>query len=234
MRRYTDPDVLQSLKTYFARFPALDIFVSTWSDRGVSHNHGQAVYRGDEKDVVSESVIRQHFPQVRGVRIHDSAVWEAQLRGAWKTVYEEGFEWNGMQIRGTVVPQLFTLWDANEMRKAAGASHDVVIRVRPDVLFRDHSRSLYDSVAPNTIYAINNRRTGTFYPQRIYDIFFFGTADAMDGVCEAYRNFDRLIEHPWQNGLHTRDACRCLYVQARFFGCTAVVDLDVDVCAVKR
>jgi hypothetical protein len=160
------------------------------------------------------------------------------LDGIWRAVYTEGFQWNGMNIKGTVVPQLFGIWDANESRKAWASlnsvAHDLVIRVRPDALFIPHSRSLYDSVLSGEIHAINNQASGTYYPQRIYDIFFFGKPGAMDIVCDAFRNLPALVAHPWQNGLHPRDACRCLYVQARFVGGLGVHDIPLDICKVKR
>lgn len=241
MRRYTDADVLNSLHNYFSMFDSVDIFVSTWSDRGVSYNHGQVVGRGDAEDTITEADVCRVFPQTRGIRIHDLKTWATGLEGCRKAVYTEGFEWRGMRIRGTVVPQLFGLWDANRIRleyeTRVGVSYDLVIRCRPDCLFvphSSHSRDLYESVMPNTIYAINNRASGTYYPQRIYDIFFFGTPAAMDSVCRAYEDFEALIGHPWDNGLHARDACRCLYVQARFRMGMAVVDLGLDVCTVKR
>ncbi len=238
MRRYTDPDVIQSLTAYFAMFSKTDVFISTWSNRGVSYNHGQVQTRGDEADEITEDFLRRLYPNMVQCAIHDFAAWEAALEGCRKQVYTEGFQWNGGHIRGTVVPQFFGLWDANRMRIAhereTGAYYDVVIRVRPDVIFAPHLRSLYRSLVANTIYAINNKRSGTYYPQRIYDIFFFGTPDAMNRLCQAYENFEILVTHPWQNGLHPRDACRCLYVQARFLNGMTVVDLPQDVCCVKR
>jgi hypothetical protein len=238
MRRYTDPDVQHSLHSYFALFDAVDIFVSTWSDRGISYNHGDMRIHGDEGDAITEEKVRSAFPQTRSVVIHDLKAWEAKLEGCWRAVYTEGFQWNGGHIRGTAVPQLFTLWDANKARQTyqqeKGIQYDLVIRVRADALFIPHSRSLYERVLAGEIHAINNPTSGTYYPQRIYDIFFFGTPEAMDVACEAYPNLPQLVAHPWQNGLHPRDACRCLYVQTRFVGGLGVCDIPLDICKAKR
>ncbi len=244
MRRFQDADVLHSLHAFFRLFDTCDIFVSTWSDRGVSHNHGDTRLRGDEGDVITEAQLKAAYGHwLRGAAIHGLKEWERGLglmEGCRKSVYTEGFEWNGAHIKGTVVPQLFTLWDANKMRTAfcaqTGLTHDLVIRCRPDVIFGHIGRSLYESAvgAGGCIYTINNRATGTYYPQRIYDIFFFGSAGSMDAVCGAWEHLDRLVVHPWRNGLHPRDACRCLYVQARFQHGLQVVDIPIDVCVVKR
>jgi hypothetical protein len=238
MRRYTDAEVQHSLQKYLGLFDSADIFISTWSDRGVSHNHGDVKWRGDEKDGITEAELRRIYPLAKRIAIHDLAAWERSLEGCWKTVYTEGFEWNGLPIRGTVVPQLFGLWDANRLRceyeAVTGARYDLVIRCRPDVVFAPQSRSLYESAIPNTVYAINCKSTGAYYPQRIYDIFFFGDPKAINQLCEAYKNLDTLVAHPWNNGLHPRDACRCLYVQARFLGGAGIVDLPFELCKVVR
>jgi hypothetical protein len=42
-----------------------------------------------------------------------------------------------------------------------------------------------------------------------------------------------LIDHPFENGLHKRDACRILYAQALVHG-IPVDDLPYEVCRVKR
>jgi hypothetical protein len=238
MRRYTDPEVLHSLQRFWSLFDAVDIFISTWSDRGVSYNHGDIKWRGDEAEAITEGELRRLYPQARSVAIHNLREWETALEGCWKTVYTEGFEWNGGHIRGTVVPQLFGIWDANRLRReyeaATGVKYDLVIRCRPDVVVTPHSRSVYESVVPNTIYAINNKASGAYYPQRIYDIFFFGSPAAMDCTCDAYQCLDVLVGHPWNNGLHPRDACRCLYIQARFMMGLGVMDIPADLCKVAR
>lgn len=238
MRRFTEPAVLQSFHAFSAQFDVADIFISTWSNRGVSYNHGQIHHYNDESNVITENHLRSCYPQTRFCAIHSLQDWEDALVGCRKQVYTEGFEWYGMKIRGSVVPQLFGIYDANRLRlqyeKEHNISYDLVFRCRPDAIFAPHSRSFYESAIPNTIYAINNMTSGAFYPQRIYDIFFFGTPNAMNSLCDAYNSLEELIAYPWQNGLHPRDACRCLYVQARFFHGSAVIDIPYDICKVLR
>lgn len=243
MRRYEDADVLNSLHRFFDLFDVCDLFVSTWDVRGVSYNHGDVRHRADEGDAVSGETLRRAYgARLRSARIHDDAIWSAGLEGIARRVFEEGFEWSGMRIKGTSIPQLFTLWDANRMRKEyereTGARYDVVIRCRPDVLFSEEGlhRRWFEVVRADagTIYAINCPRTGAFYPNRVYDIFFYGSGAAMDAICDAYWSVDALVSHPFQNGLHPRDVCRMLYVQAVHQHGLKVADVDCEICAVKR
>ena len=241
MRRYEDADVLNSLQRFFGLFDICDLFISTWAVRGVSYNHGDIRHRADEGDAVSHETLRRAYgDRIRAMGIHDDAVWSAGLDGAARRVFEEGFEWNKMRIKGTSIPQLYTLWDANRLRKeherTTGARYDVVIRCRPDVLFSEEGlqRRWFEGLEARTIYAINCPRTGAFCPNRIYDIFFYGSGPAMDAACDAYWSVDTLVSHPFQNDLHPRDVCRMLYVQANQQHGLRVADVDCEICAVKR
>ena len=235
MRTWQDPHVLQSLLHFFAGFDLCDLFVSTWDEQGVSYNHGQVVNAQNSQQSVLESSIRSTYPGVRGVSLHSLAAWEAALSPTYDRIYKEGFMWNGGHIRGTVVPQLFTLWDANRLRKAyerdTGVHYDVVIRCRPDVLMHGEAAKWIDRFVG--ISAINNPASGTYFPNRIYDIFFYGPSRAMDALCDAYNHLEFLESHAFQNGLNKRDACRILRVQSLVHD-IPVRDIPFDVCYVKR
>jgi hypothetical protein len=241
MRCFEDRDVLDSLHQFFRLFDTCDVFVSTWDKKGVSYNHGYIQHRADENAVVDGAALKRAYGDwLRAARIHDSDIWDAGLQGIHRQIVEEGFEWQGMKIKGTSIPQLYTLWDANRMRKeyerATGARYDLVIRCRPDVRFAEEAfqRRWFESIHPQAIYAINCPRTGAFFPHRIYDIFFYGSGMAMDAVCDAYHQVDALVAHPFENGLHARDVCRMLYVQANQQHGLSVVDVDSELCVVKR
>lgn len=211
----------------------IDLFVSTWSDRGVSYNHGHPLHAHTANNAtITESDIRRVYEptgvRIAGIKVRNYAEWRARLRPTYAAMEREGFVWNGMNIRGTMVPQLFTLWDANMMRcSAGGQTHDLVIRIRPDLLYNlTHAGPLLVTpVVPNTVTGINSPAAGVFWPQRIYDIFFWGTAAAMDNVCDAYNNVEAAVAHPFNNGLHPRDACRILYVQAALIGTLRVGEM---------
>jgi hypothetical protein len=55
----------------------------------------------------------------------------------------------------------------------------------------------------------------------------------MDALTDAYNHLHELEIHPFFNGLHARDACRILRVQA-LNADIPVVDMDHDVCTVFR
>jgi hypothetical protein len=233
MRTYRDPAVLDSLLRLFASFDECDIYVSTWITCGVSYNHGHIIRIGNEHDRVTEEDIRTLYPRVQAVEVLDFQHWLTTLSATYRRIYEEGFYWNGMHIRGTAVPQLWALWNANRLRCESKRTYDCVMRVRPDAIF---SMPIPKEILEDTegIWAINCMATGTYYPQRIYDIFFFGSPRNMTATCDAYNHLESLIAHPFSNGLHPRDVCRLLYVQTTHMHGIRVKDLPLDVCVVKR
>ncbi len=235
MRTFRAPDVLQSLLAFFKQFEVCDLFISTWDTVGVSYNHGMGGDTPDSQQSVFESLLRATYPGIKGVSVHSLADWEARLSPAFSRMYTEGFQWSGMNIKGSMVPQLFTLWDANRLRKLherqTGSRYDAVIRCRPDVCMRHDAGRWIDSFGG--ISAINNPASGTFYPHRIYDIFFWGPSRAMDALCDAYNHLEMLEAHSFTNGLHPRDVCRILFVQALIHG-IPVRDIAEDLCVVRR
>ncbi|EJH9402433.1 hypothetical protein NF821_005030, partial [Escherichia coli] len=53
-----------------------------------------------------------------------------------------------------------------------------------------------------------------FYPNRIYDILFWGKSENMDYICDSWNNIQNLLDDKFDNGLPVVDCCRLLYVQA--------------------
>ena len=245
MRTFDHPAVQASFRTFLQGLGAhVDLFVSTWSDRGVSYNHGahqnpnNASISPLPQPKITEELIRSVYADLNviSVQIRDYAEWKTRLRPTYAAVLREGFQWNGMRIAGTVVPQLFTIWDANMLRRGTGKTYDWVFRVRPDLMFdcRHNAAALLASLDPKHVHAINAPTTRVFWPQRIYDIFFFGGPVAMDVACDSYIHIDTAIQHPFTNGLHPRDACRILYVCTALLGGTHVRDIDRVVCEIYR
>jgi hypothetical protein len=236
MRTFDHPQVMASFRAFVASLGEVDLFVSTWSDRGISYNHGHPRHDNAGR-TITEEMIRETYAgfNLVSIQIRDYAEWQTRLRPTYATILREGFQWNGMRILGTVVPQLFTIWDANMLRRASGRDYDWVFRVRPDLMFDiGVSKGLLESCNPSAIYGINAPAAGVFWPNRIYDVFFFGGPAAMDVTCDAYNNIEAAIQHPFTNGLHPRDACRILYVCTAVLGGTVVRDLNRVVCSIHR
>jgi hypothetical protein len=170
--------------------------------------------------------------------MEDEAAWLATLPAAMKTYYTKGYDWSGSHYKGTSVPQFYTLAVANWMKSVfESANHfkyDVVMRNRPDNRFLTRFPAI--EIPENAVVGINSRSSPfkTFWPHRIYDIFFFGSSAAMDVVAgKAFDEYMDNVSHPFNNGLHAEDSCRLLFVQALRHG-IRVGDLNSDVVVVER
>jgi len=234
LRTFHHPAVLTSLRTFIEQFVECDVFVSVWDKVGFSYSHGDGKITSNATDPVIAEQIQAALPNVKGIHIERESDWLPTIPAKYKAIYAEGFRWAGMNIKGTVVPQLYKIWDGNRLKseyeKTHGFVYDLVIRSRPDNLYLSNIKTKYLSDL-SKIYAINC--PGTFYPNRIYDIFFFSNSANMDALTDAYNHIHELEIHPFFNGLHARDACRILRVQA-LNADIPVVDMDHDVCTVFR
>lgn len=236
MRTHDHPVVMQSFRVFLQQFQEFDIFIATWRKRGISHNHGNPIFTGAEEDCVLEHTLFQMYPNVRGIEIHEEESWVSTLSEEFRQLYQTGYEWCNLKIKGTSVPQLFMLQRANSLRKhyeeVSDTKYDIVIRCRPDVRF-DHALPAKYLQDLNAIYAINNRMSGTFFPNRIYDIFFYGSSNTMDILCEAYHHIGELIRLPVHHGLHPEDTCRILFLWA-YLHKISVCDIELDICQIVR
>lgn len=61
-----------------------------------------------------------------------------------------------------------------------------------------------------------------YYPNRIYDVLFYGNSSTMDNICSAYNKFPELVYDSFDNGLNNRDCCRILKVLSNRFNMNVV------------
>ena len=235
MRTFDQPDVLKQYHDLLINPLNVDIFVSTWSNRGCSHNHGEPINTTmQDESVTAKAIETAYNGRLVSVDIENISDFEAHMPDSLRDIYKNGFVWSGITVKGTSVPQLYKIKRANQLKidyeKAGGFKYDLVIRSRPDNIMVAPFDTRHLALDKN-IYAINC--LGTFYPNRIYDIFFYGSSENMDLISSAYDNMVEIERLPFHNGLHPRDACRILYVQALISGLN-VLDLNYNPCFIKR
>lgn len=244
MRNYDNPKILAALSKHLFAHHECDVFISTWDRRGESYNQGNG--SGAEAKAVAQrrvtpSAIEATYKYIGArhveVKMEEERVWSSGLPTHLSTFYSRGYDWNGVHYKGTSVPQFYKIADTCRMKSAyeaaGGFTYDLVLRTRPDNIFRvDFTPSV---LPPDVVCAINCPQPhGTFWPHRIYDIFFYGSSAAMDVVAGgAYDEYMDNVSHPFNNGLHAEDSCRLLFVQAARHG-IRVGDLNYDVVMVER
>jgi hypothetical protein len=65
-------------------------------------------------------------------------------------------------------------------------------------------------LSQNKIFTLNPPKI--FYPNRIYDIFFYGNNESMNKLCDCWLTILDCINNPFDNRLPNVDSCRVLYV----------------------
>ncbi|EHT4088238.1 hypothetical protein KX058_004474 [Escherichia coli] len=228
LRNFDNSELLKmNFDNILSRFNC-DIFASVWDERGYSLHHGQAepsIY-SKNKDI-SESKIHNLLSHsgctVRGVEIENFDIWIASQNKNIKKLYHEGLHFGDKVVKATAFPQLYKIFKANKLKKDFERQHnfryDLVIRMRPDMGFVESIPDfcLYDELAMSSnnsknIYHLNPPKI--FYPNRIYDILFWGKSENMDYICDSWNNIQNLLDDKFDNGLPVVDCCRLLYVQA--------------------
>jgi hypothetical protein len=239
LRTYDSPAVAAGLATHLFGLYDCDVYLATWSHRGVSWAGGNAAVAA--AGAPDAETLRAFYSYLGASRVVSVAVdnletWKASLPAPLAARCAEGYEWSGRRYPGSSVPQLFKIAQAfaalRAHRTASSGPYDVVLRARPDALFR--APAIPTPPKPDHVYAINCMYPHrTYWPRRIYDIYFYGDESTLETLVGTYR--DHLVNeaHPFDNGLHPKDTCRLLYVQALRNGLN-VVDIDYDVCMVYR
>ena len=235
MRTFDDPALLQHYFEHLFEPLNADIFVATWTQRGYSYNHGAgALDRQD--DIITTNMLEAAYKErLKAVEIESLSEFESTLSDEHREIYTTGFEWSGMKIKGTSVPQFYKMSRANQLKRRYEQQnnfrYDLVIRARPDLNMVAPLEQRYLTDLDTTLYHINC--PGTFWPHRVYDIFFYSSSKNMDIMASAYHNIPELEHVPLNNGLHPRDACRLLFIMA-LAGKMKVVDMDYNPCFIMR
>lgn len=217
MRQFNRPDVIHAYFKYIIERFNCHIFISTWDTKGYSY-HGSKT-KDSDNIITIENIENVYSPHIKNCVIDDYEKWKNTLDVHKKFILDNGFVSVGEKIPGFVVPQLYKIWHGNKLKcdyeRQNNFKYDLVIRSRPDNLFLYPMDGYLDNIH-NSVYAING--DGHYFPNRIYDIFFYSNSENMDKIAEAYNNFEEIVTHPFQNGLNKYDACRMLFVQALICG----------------
>lgn len=136
---------------------------------------------------------------------------------------------------GTIhtLPQLYAISKSFKLIGEDLYNYDLIFRCRYDSLFI-HPLSLHDLMSiknSNKLYNINFGRS--YYPKRVYDIFFGGSPSSMKFLSSIWDEIPKLISIKSSNNLDQRDSCRLIYLSA-YLNNIKVKSLDFRICDVYR
>ena len=209
MRYFNDPIVIDGYNK-FVGIHNPDVFISTWDHVGHSMNHGYI--NPDDNKTVDKTIansIRSIYSNIKDIKEENYNDWFNSIDpDIKKHVYAPWY--NPLTINSYA--QIYKICDSVNLKsnyeKQNNFKYDVVIRLRADSLFVNN----FDlDINDSTIYNINFGVA--YYPNRIYDILFYGDSDSMDLLAKSFVNYVDLLGNEFHNGLCKRDACRLLYLQ---------------------
>lgn len=236
MRNYFNNALVTSNIKYLFDLYNCDLFVSTWSKCGFSPYHGHQHNKQYSHNKVNQSDLENVYGRfLKGSNIEEYDNWLNTLKISKSRIYN-GILGNKKIWPATSYPQFYKLWDANRLKQEYENinyfKYDVVIRFRPDMFLIEKipdkyinpllSLNLADGM--NKLWHINNPKN--YYPNRVYDIFFYGSNDVMNIMADIWNHMEELINHPYNNSLPPADSCRLLYVHAKIMNNIEIIDMD--------
>lgn len=229
MRFFNDPAVVDGYNK-FIQIHNPDVFISTWDHIGVSMNHGYIDPEINKiTDLTIEDSIRSVYSNIKELKIENYNNWFKSIDKHKKdSIYSNSFS----HLTINSYTQIYKIGDSIDLKtsyeKKNNIEYDIVIRLRADNLFVNHFNF---NINKDTIYNINFG--AAYYPNRIYDILFYGSSSSMNKISECYNNYLNLLTHEFNNGLCKRDASRLLYLQSVLSG-LKVESVDTRLCDIYR
>ena len=224
MRNYDNNNIINNNNKFLFEKYQCDIFVSTWTKRGFSPCNLSIKNKVYKDDNVTIDDIYNTYKNVKAVNIESYENWKNSLSKEYENYYNQPFIINGQNGSNTVFPQLYKLHDANKLKndfeKQNNFKYDMVFRFRPDMCLVEDIQENYiipfkkhfDSDTNNKMWTLNPYKI--FYPNRIYDIFFYCNSEVMNIIADSYEKIIQLINNKYNNGLQKNDTTRILYIHA--------------------
>jgi hypothetical protein len=203
--RTFDNDIVQrTLHEFILNRYNCDVYMSLWSNRGVSLFHGNPIRYKSPDDTITKNDVIKYIPNTV-VEIEDYNPWRSSLTQRMDTLINEG------DICLNAPPQLYKRNKCFQLIPKE-KKYDIVIMSRPD-LFYIRNLELEDSTDDNTVWNLNPEGW-SHYPNRIYDIFYYGSMGTIEKMNTCYFEIESLLGDPHNSKLRKLDCCKMLYTHA--------------------
>ncbi len=207
------------------------IFAYTWKEMGKSLNHNNNLPELQKVENVDEKI---NF-LFKDYNLLDFGFESfSEFKKTLKEEYREIFYSKKFDF-GTVnsLPQIYTLYKSFELLEKSKLNFDLVFRCRFDSIFIHPIKifPLKKILSNGSLFNLNFGRS--YYPNRIYDIFFGGSRKSMNFISTIWKDTPYLVKNSFDNGLDKRDCCRILYLAASIDN-TNIESFPARICDVYR
>jgi len=194
----------------FTRDLDVDVYLTHWSEPGISMGHNLSkISQATQLDFEIDSYLKDAFDGFNIVA-HESEVgdnWRLSLDPGYADILNSD-KYSRLTIHS--LPQLYQIYRSFQLVGDQFDHYDIVMRCRYDLLFVTSFQEW--GYEHGVVYGLNFGRA--YHPDRIYDIFFWGSPSAIRSTLTVWCDLPKLIHDPFDNGLDQRDACRLLYLGA--------------------
>lgn len=221
MRTFDNPGIIDLNRKLVKQF-SCDVFISTWSNRGVSLWSQVALpnlknlHDVSLIDPITENMILNSFDNVKSIEIENYDDFTNQIESVRVKNLLNGDTKSMFNSKVTSYPEMYKVYKANRLKKnhedVGQFKYDVVIRTRPDVAHINTDIDVHFHDLNDSIYHMNTDLT-FFQLPRIYSIFFFGNSKTMDVISDSYSVFLELADMDSCNHLTQFDSPRLFYNQ---------------------
>jgi hypothetical protein len=209
--RTCDNDVVKnSIKKFILECFDCDLYIETWSNRGVSFCHGNVdeIESKKSSQLIDDSIILETFGDC-DFHIENYSDWCDGLNDQYKMMLQKS-----APLHLGCLVQLYKKKIGIERIIKSNKKYDYVIVTRPDVFYWEKIPLEEYQDDSETVYNINLPGSYLFYPNRIYDIFYMSTFKNVVKMSEAYDEIPNLLGDPYRSNLNAYDCCKMLYIHA--------------------
>jgi len=207
------------------------IFSYCWEEEGKSLNHQENI---SETNIILDikDRINYIFEDENLVKFGIENFKEFKINLPKK--YKEILNSNKYHF-GTVnsLPQIYTLHKCYELLEESNDHFDLIFRCRFDSIFIHPFKSLPLKEMINKKYLFHINFGRAYFPNRVYDIFFGGSPQAMKFLKTIWNDIPMLVNNNYRNGLDKRDCCRLLYIASNL-NSVKVKSINSRICDVYR
>jgi hypothetical protein len=190
-----------------------DIYLTYWDSPGISGHHNVKVLTAKASVPDQHGIDRYLKCAFSGFKIKKQAVysyekWAISVASS-HTRYVDKCNPEFSKLTVNAPSQLFQISESFKNVDNV-EKYDLIVRCRFDFVFITPLISDNFRLDEKTVYHINFG--GAYFPNRVYDVFFFGHPNSVASLFCAWDNISEYIDSDIDNGLDRRDACRILYL----------------------
>jgi hypothetical protein len=234
LRNFNDDKLVENLHKYIIDDLNPDVFISTWEHVGYSIHQTENLNKIPTNFTVDE--LHKIYKNIKGLNIENIESWlNSNDNQNLKNIFREWrIHGHGNYNVATTIPHFYKVYDSymlkNNYEIENNISYDVVIKMRPDLLFVNH---INKNIKNNTVYHNNFGPPGWHWANRIYDIFFYSDNKTFNTIAKSWLDLESLLRDSFDNGCGKMDACRTFFLQS-LRNKIDVESVDCRICEVYR